>query len=57
MSKKIIDSMMAGLLEAVAYARGEPLHGCKVHVPEAEQDQHSPPKRKGGGSNPSGNAN
>ena len=52
---KAFDSIMAGLRDALAFARGEldlPVH----YASEAELDQHPPPKRKVEGSNPSGSA-
>ena len=53
---RAFDTIMAGLLDALAYARGDGC-GCIIHVPEAELEQHPPPKRESVGSNPTGDAN
>ncbi len=50
---KAFESIKAGLLDALAHARGEP-NGCVVHRPVAELEQHSPPKGKDVGSSPTG---
>ncbi len=58
MDKELFKSILQGMKEALAHARGEiTLPGRYVHVLEAEQDQHAPPKRKVEGSNPSGDSN
>ena len=58
MSKTVAESILQGMKEALAHARGEiTLPERYVHVPEAELDQHGPPKLKGVGSNPTGDSN
>ncbi len=58
MTKEVFESILQGMKEALAHARGElTLPERYVHVPEAELDQHAPPKRTVEGSTPSGDAN
>ena len=58
MTKTVAESILQGMKEALAHARGEiTLPERYVHVPEAESEQHPPPKRKVEGSNPSGDSN
>ena len=58
MDKELFESLLQGMKEALAHARGEiTLPERYVHVPEAELDQSPTPNRKVEGSTPSGNSN
>lgn len=67
MTKTVAESILQGMKEALAHARGEielperivfrPEKYKKRYVPEAELEQRPPPKRKVEGSNPSGDSN
>ncbi len=49
---RAFDTIMAGLLDALAYAQGDK-YGCTTHAP-AELEQATPPKGGDVGSNPTG---
>ena len=66
MTKEVFESILQGMKEALAHARGEitlperEYPGILIptyHVLEAEPEQHSPPKREIEGSNPSEDSN
>ncbi len=48
---ELFESIRAGLLDAIAFSKGEP-NGCTVHQPPAESEQATPPKGCDVGSNP-----